>query len=275
MWVATYYSADELTVLDESTPLAQFASGEREKLLTELTELRHGGQLVGAHDHFHLLLVMYDARPGCIIGPPESYVGTKEAAKINSMLPHEYFATNHEVGRFLESYEIPYTAFQSVSETVDSERYQVSPNYFISFDDDRLEQLDRALLDEALNEPPTTERHTAIGLFLGYPDRAIEEWCNGDGLREETLFDRLTEQEVIDAIEPIGVVLQEFEVEMTEFAEFVLPYVVPASATECRGQALDDLRRFLAVSLHALAEYDVEILPSLIRDFKSRFSDRA
>jgi hypothetical protein len=108
-----------------------------------------------------------------------------------------------------------------------------------------------------------------LGNFLGYPEQAIQAYCDSwAGSREDdTLFDTMSSEEVLDRLGPTRMILEQLDVDAVSFAEFQLPYVVPASA-EISDRVFADIEQFLAVGIRSLVEYDLEVFEYLLDHYK-------
>lgn len=265
---------DDLTSVLRNSPLDKFSDSNRNELIEYLNEDNDMRRRSGAIDPFQLLLVLYGVRPACIVGPGAEYVKSWEAAQVESMLPEEYFARDDSIGQFLERFDIPYAAYQSSGDHGDTDRFQISRNYYVSFGEERLSHLDHVLSESSRFGVPTNQQHIAIGQFLGFPEQAIEEWCESYEAGEDTLLDRLSDDEVLHGLSPFDEVVQTLDVNAREFAKSLLPYVVPISASECRTRLFHDLQQYLAVGIHALTEYDITLLWEVAEEHKVRHKEQ-
>jgi len=238
----------------------QLLSDEREEILVDAKQRDDLLSTVSTFDLYQLLLVLSGTRPACSILVHE-YVHSREAAEVRTTIPVRFQKTD-PVGELLTEYGVPHSLALGLTEIESDERIQVSKDYVISFDDSRLNRFTSALSSPW--KSPTREDQMEIGYALDYPEEAVQAWADWDHERDATLFDQLSNDEVLDRVGLMATVISKVGVDASDFVEFLLPYVVPASA-DCEETAFEDFRDFLLTGLGAIVAHEIDLVFPLFR----------
>lgn len=221
------------------------------------------------HDLLSLVLVMADLRPACIVSVRQEALSLEHAEELAQNKSALTACTL--VGQFLETYDIPFVLRTRSNEGRAGEPAAVSLIYHISFDNDRLEQVP-AYSEVTADSDLSRETETAIGRFLDYPEPAIEAYCDRDHMEGEHLVDALSDDELAEALGDIVEVYDAMDLDYRAFTKFILPYVVPETASDCTDRMQTDVTRFIVGGLIASEEYDISLFEQVLADYRDRFA---
>lgn len=260
-----------LTALDAET---------RSELVPLLNSCLYGH--VGPHDLFNLVLVMLELRPACVISAKRDALSEAHAEEMAQDL-HALTACEL-VGQFLETYDIPFILTTYFSEGWTGRPAEVYLNYHVSFDEERLVQYAKTLSgegadlvdavesEEVTNSGLSRADEQALGELLGYPESAIEAYCDRDHIEGERLVDALSDDELTETLGSLVDIYDAMDLDYREFTKLILPYVVPETASDCTDRIRTDVTRVILGGLLAREEYGITLFEDILADYRDRFA---
>jgi len=211
-----------------------------------------------------MVLVLSDFRPACIL-TSSMYTTSKQQTEIFQAAPGGY-SYQDALGKLLLGHDIPHTLKINVKSESQSDLYRVVGIYYISFSEERRDKIDSAI--SSRTQFDDNETHRVVGRFLGYPNDVVEAWCVWNHETDQTLFDQISNGVVLDRLGPFSPLIEESSVEPASFAEFLLPYVVPAGVDNCEQRIFNDLKRYLAAGRLLSYEHNINLFGPLIERYK-------
>lgn len=237
------------------------AISEDEKLLSSIAPI----------DTHQLLLTLNGSRPGCMVSTRSIYESQAIAEGVAST--PELYTAGDPVHRFLTEFDIPWELNISLSQAQEKDVFIVEGGYFISLDEARLRQRD-GVFSDLWESNSSEEYHRSLGQFLGYPECVTDAWLPWNSHEGDTLFDQLSEQEVEERLGEFGIIIEKLDVESTLFAEYLLPYTVPATVTQnCIEKVFDDLRHSITLLGVLLMEDHHELVARILGGYEYMVGD--
>lgn len=257
---------DVLESVGEGSYLERLDADKRETLITQLNARIDGRVLPGGL--FGLLLVMLDLRPACGVTSVRRAVSLEKARDLAEN-PESGSAWD-PLGQFLELHDIPYELLANYTDKHAEARAVVNLNYNISFDQERLDWYARENTISPTQEEPSRADERLIGELFGYPDAAIDAFCDRDHLREGHLIETISEEELMETLEGITEFYDLLDVDYRSFTMWLLPYVVPATAPECLDRIRVDMTRSFVAGLVSAERYECTVFDQVVRRYKNR-----
>ncbi|MFC7133758.1 MULTISPECIES: hypothetical protein [Salinibaculum] len=249
--------------MPKDRPLDRFTTERQEELFGYLWSDDEFTAETTVPEVYQIALVLYGTRPGCNIGLSR-YATARDAAEISASTPPSYW--DDALYPFLDNFDIPYVHNTTAVEA-ENGIIQLNTNYYISYDSERRDRLRDHFETSSRWGVTERETHVAIGRFLGYPERVIQEWCDMR-VGGERLFETLTDEEILNALDLPGTLTEYYNVDPSGFIKYLLPYVIPVSAAPCQDRVFRDARDFLRDGFRLSVEYDVPLLSLLFATYR-------
>jgi hypothetical protein len=115
----------------------------------------------------------------------------------------------------------------------------------------------------------------ALGEFLGYPEAAVDAYCDDDPATDDRLLDTLSDEELTDAFGPLTKLYDALDVDYRAFTASLLPYVVPATVPECLDRMVHDATRFVMAGIVVADEYGLTLFDRVLADYREHLAPDA
>lgn len=256
-------------IIEPDSFLAQLEDDSLEECVSLLNSRIYGQ--AGPHDLLGLVHVMFGVRPACIVSVRRSAISRSTAAAIAEA--QDAIPTFDMVGQFLDAFDIPYVLTTKPTEGRAGNPAEAHLNYHVSFDQERLSSYAKVHAEETTDRRGLTRtEEEALGVFLGYPEPAIQAYCANEQMTHGSLLEELPDEELEESFGSFSDVFELLDVDSRAFVNVLLPYVVAATVPECLDRMVRDVARFLGSGLVAYTEYEITLLNQVIVDYRDRFA---